>query len=339
MRASVALCVLWCGCSGEAPPLDELSLRDALRADPAIVVGLGAAERLQLADRFEEERERDRATAPQAVAPGSTAAQQVAAIDAPLEQRGEDAFVVARLELAERATLRAFTALKAEGAANGGEPLALDGPPAADATAADETRALAGRAGDVLRALVAQSGARRLERVKQWPIAAVVSGDTIYVNASWLAAMAALESDAARAGSGGGGRVRLPARRSSGWAPLPMPWDVPDGGTDDGGAELPDLSMPDLSMPDLASTDLAFTTTTTRTSGCGSSSCSTCDSCNKSCDNTTMDIQKSSDSCQQCQNNCAKNKCSVGGERTPFGTLAWLLLPAIYVGRRARRRS
>src|SRR5207248_1096174 len=53
-----------------------------------------------------------------------------------------------------------------------------------------EARALAGEAGASLRALVRAAGARRLERVEGWPIGAVAIGDTVYVNAAWLVALA-----------------------------------------------------------------------------------------------------------------------------------------------------
>jgi len=75
----------------------------------------------------------------------------------------------------------------------GGEPLpVLDGPPAS-ATAAIESRALAGRAGAELRLLLAASGAQHLQRVLGWPAGAVALEETIYVNASWLVALAPAE--------------------------------------------------------------------------------------------------------------------------------------------------
>src|SRR5256885_2006345 len=55
-------------------------------------------------------------------------------------------------------------------------------------TAELERRALDGRAGDEIRALVAAASARRLVRVTQWPVAAVADGDVVYVNAAWLVA-------------------------------------------------------------------------------------------------------------------------------------------------------
>lgn len=65
----------------------------------------------------------------------------------------------------------------------------LDGP-AAGLTAAIEGRALFGQAGVELGILLAASGAHRLQRVVGWPTGAVAIDDTLYVNASWLVALA-----------------------------------------------------------------------------------------------------------------------------------------------------
>src|SRR5580692_1244242 len=56
------LVVLAIGCGEGGPPLDELPLRDALRAGPEVVAGLAPAARSRLAARLEAARTGDRTT-------------------------------------------------------------------------------------------------------------------------------------------------------------------------------------------------------------------------------------------------------------------------------------
>ena len=82
----------------------------------------------------------------------------------------------------------------------------------ATATAPLEAGALAGTAGTSLRALLAASGARRLQRVVGWPVGAIAIDDTVYVDAAWLVALApdagvdggVSDAEAADAARGGG---------------------------------------------------------------------------------------------------------------------------------------
>jgi hypothetical protein len=50
------------------------------------------------------------------------------------------------------------------------------------------------RAGELLSALLHDSGARRLVRVTGWPAGVLVDGDTAYVNAAWLVALSPLSA-------------------------------------------------------------------------------------------------------------------------------------------------
>jgi hypothetical protein len=184
-RLWLVLCaVVLLACSGEgAPPLDELSLRDALGATPATIAALSNEQLKALADRLEKTRLAQNDVEP--LTPQKTPEGNVRSVDEARRGRGTDALIVAIESDKELA------AHPVEAASN--DPLPpLEGTAATDTLDA-ERRALDGRAGAILVELLRTSGAKRLERVVQWPIAAVAIGDTVYVNAAWLVVMAALE--------------------------------------------------------------------------------------------------------------------------------------------------
>lgn len=173
-------------CSGGgAPPLDELSLRDALGASPATVAALSLEQQKSLAERLEATRRAQTDVEP--LTPQKTPEADVRSVDEARRARGGDALIVA---IEGSATLAAHPA-----EATSSDPLPpLEGAPATD-TADAEQRALNGRAGAILVELLRASGARRVIRVTQWPIAAVAVGDAVYVNASFLVVLGALEDD------------------------------------------------------------------------------------------------------------------------------------------------
>ena len=154
-------------CGEGAPPLDELSLRDALGADPEVIAALPEAHRRRLAERFEEAAAN---TLPDSTiaAAVSSVADRVIAVDSARRTEGLDALVLGQVELADRTiTVRGVSPPTVDA------PLPpLEGPPAGT-TGEAEDRALAGRAGSELRALVRDAGAARLVRVTGWPAAAV----------------------------------------------------------------------------------------------------------------------------------------------------------------------
>jgi hypothetical protein len=187
------------GCGGEAPPLDELSLRDTLRAEPEVVASLGDEVRQRLATRFEMARIAGGASDEIADAP--TPAAEVTALDEARTRRSADALVVGA-----SAGGVAWPVAATVGASESAALPPLEGEVATN-TAALEARALEGPAGAALRGLVATSGARRLERVVEWPVGAIAIGDTVYVDASWLVALAPVETSA----DGGVGIAPAPA--------------------------------------------------------------------------------------------------------------------------------
>jgi hypothetical protein len=191
MRAATlaVLISLFAACSN-APPLAELPLRDALSATPEAIAELPESARRSLADRLESAR---KVPQPREPAPTqATAADEVRTVDAARIARGADALVIA---LDKESSLHVHVD---DGAPIDAPLPALEGAPATD-TADDEARAIDGRAGAILVDLAKVSGARHVVRVTQWPIAAVAVGDTIYVNAAWLVALASLETSDAGA--------------------------------------------------------------------------------------------------------------------------------------------
>ena len=205
-RASLVLGLLSlaAGC-GDGPPLDELPLRDALRAEPAVVAALPAPARAQLAARLEAARTGDGGS--DSVASGANPGALVGALDDARARRSADALIVGAIG---GGVGRPIATAAASSDQQSLPP--LEGLGATD-TAGLEARALAGAAGGPLRGLLAYSGASRLERVVGWPAGAVAIGDTVYVDASWLVALAPAD-DAADGGAdargagvvGGGGR-------------------------------------------------------------------------------------------------------------------------------------
>lgn len=174
------------GCSGaEAPPIDELALRDALGASPSVLTQLTEAQLKALADRLETARRGQ--SGAEKLELQKTPEADVRLVDEARKGRGEDA-LIAGVEVAAAIEPRPTEVVTST------DPLPpFEGTPATD-TASAEKRALDGRAGSIVLDLLRTSGAKRIERVVQWPIGAVAIGDTVYVNAAWLVAMASLES-------------------------------------------------------------------------------------------------------------------------------------------------
>jgi hypothetical protein len=181
------LFVLLVGCGEGAPPLDELPLRDALQASPDVVAALSDGARGRLAARFAlasaGDPGADTNIAPEGVS--SPPAALVRSLDTQREQRSGDPLILGEIDAGVVRPLR-------EAAHPVGEASlpALEGEAISATAAALEARGLAGDAGRSLSALLAASKAIRLQRVLGWPTGAVAIGDTIYVNAAWLIALA-----------------------------------------------------------------------------------------------------------------------------------------------------
>ncbi|MFO0762803.1 MAG: hypothetical protein U0359_40575 [Byssovorax sp.] len=181
------------GCGGADPPFEELPLRDALTASPEAIAALAPEARKELGERMEQARAAQLDGEPAASGPNPTPAGLVRALDAVRELRGEDALVVAAIEPSAGAISFHPLVVELEGEDAGDLP-PLEGAPG-ETTSTLEEGALDGRAGKVASALLHRAGAHRLVRVSAWPAGAVAADGVVYVNASWLVALAALDPE------------------------------------------------------------------------------------------------------------------------------------------------
>ena len=189
--AVVALLSLSAGCGAESPPLSELSLRDALSADPVWVAALPASEGQRLAQRMEEARAVTDVDRLPSLA-GSGLGGVVQAVDAARATVGKDAAMLASLRRSSDGVVMS-TLLLADSELSTAVLPPLLGSQATDSTYSREVTALRGTAGRLLSALLRRTGATTLMRVTQWPVAVVEEGGSLYVNAAWLVAMSTLE--------------------------------------------------------------------------------------------------------------------------------------------------
>lgn len=193
-----ATSLLACGlgaCAAEAPPLDDLPLRDALGADPEVIAALPADAQRGLGTRFEDARrgadEREEVHYGARTPPAA----EVRDADRAREARGDDALIVATIT-ADQGSF-AVRAQRLEAAEAPRALSSIEGTPPATATADAEDEALRGHAGAIVAGLAERSGAKHVVRAVGWPAGAVAIGDAVYVNPSWLVAMAALEDQSA----------------------------------------------------------------------------------------------------------------------------------------------
>jgi cell division septation protein DedD len=179
-------------CNAEAPPYDELPLRDALSAAPDVIAALPEQARRDVAERLEEAHLASGEEAAIGEAGVPTVPALVRTADAEREEDEKDAIVIGSIEpRAGGFVLRGIGIGKpGEGAI---ELPALEGAPATS-TAGLEEAALRGRAGAILGALGATMEVRELVRTTGVPAGVVAMDGTLYVNASWLVALSALEA-------------------------------------------------------------------------------------------------------------------------------------------------
>jgi len=179
--------LLLAGCDQGEPPFDQLPLRDALRADPAVLAGLSDATRARLASRFEAARTGDTTVDHFSEDPSPTPGSAVAKMDQARQARKAEPLLLG--------LLRDGAAWPIDGDHPSPAPLPPLGGVPATSSADVEARALDGRAGAELRILMAASGAQHLERVVGWPSGAVAIDDTLYVNAGWLVVLARADAE------------------------------------------------------------------------------------------------------------------------------------------------
>lgn len=342
------------GCAAGAPPLDELPLRDTLRADPEVVSDLAQDARARLAARFQTAGARDTTSDPVETG-ASSPALVVAQIDVSRQHRSADALVAglvgggAAQAVALGSDSRSGTLPPLEGMA-------------ATTTAAMETRALEGPAGASLRELVATSRAWRMERVTGWPVAAIAVGDTVYVNGAWLVAMAPADADAGTADGGScdaggcdagtGGAVDLTGMRPGG-ANGALGGRSGRGGA--GGASPPSSGLSESTWippsfdggvvvygPTTSSggTDPGSSTlddTAALADGCAAAS-DGCDSTSDSGDDSCSNQDDSSDSCSNSGDDADATNCQTAPGRHPTrpATVAWMMAPLVYLWGRKR---
>ena len=353
--------VLLAACGELAPPLEQLPLRDTLRADPEVVVTLNDGARQSLAERLllmrgnrtPDEPVDDPAAPPQEL---------VARLDRAREGRGQDVLVAAVLDgngvvrPVHEATPDVQGSLP---------PLETSAAPAP--TLEMESRALAGRAHSQLRALLAQSGAHHLQRVVGWPIGAIAIGDRVYVNAAWLAALAPVApgdggADAGSATTSGGpapaagesvpaaaipdGENRAqPAPQSDATSPAPPPYDggvvivSPLSGYD-GGVYIPPPTPPP--SPPVNSGDDCAAACASSSSGSSGDDCSSSgdDGCSSTDDGSGGDCSSSTDDGSGCETSADEGEgCQVarGRRRDGKSTLLTLGAPLAFLLPRRRR--
>jgi len=358
---------LFVGCGEAGPPLDELPLRDTLRAEPEVVAGMSQDARLRLAARLETARMAEPAT--DEVGDGaSTPGALVAVLDRLREKRLAEPLVVGAIAggLARPVVDRAAIGYRPTSS------LPVVEGESAGTTAVLESRALEGEAGASLRTLLAASGAKRISRVVGWPIGALAIGDVVYVNASWLVALAPGDGAGPDGGSDGPPSSPNAAAGTPAAASGPIAFSAADGGlasVTDGGESSPvavgeAASLPGQSQiaaaaggegadgggptpppsPPPPTVDPSFWDACSAgadTCGSASDSCdtSTVDGSSDSCSGTTDD--GSGDSCSGTTDDGSGDSCSTppddgggcqvsssrGHHRAHTGTLLWLLAP------------
>jgi len=188
----IALAGVIAGCGEEAPPYENLPLRDALRAAPEVVVTLSDDARRELAFRLQDAEEVEPETV--VFAPKTLDLDVlVTSADAVREASSKDAVMFGEIVATEGHGLFEIQA-KADSDIDDSKPLDLRGK-ASDAAGPFEEAALRGAAGKTLRSFVEQTHAKSVVRMTGLPVAAVAWKDQVYVNETWLVAMSALENE------------------------------------------------------------------------------------------------------------------------------------------------
>lgn len=190
-----ALAFVLPGCGQDAPPYGDLPLRDALRASPDVIAGLSYDTRRDLALRLDNAALEQETESTLTVAENASIDALADVADEAREDLEIDALVIGEvLPEAQNVRLRSedIDAPTLERSVVG--PIFLQGA-RSPSTQALEDVALRGRAGKWLRALSGRTGAIRMVRTTGLPMGAWTYKDTLYVNASWLVAMSALEEN------------------------------------------------------------------------------------------------------------------------------------------------
>ena len=352
---------LLAACGEIAPPLEQLPLRDTLRADPEVVAALDDGARRSLADRLLLTPGSQTASDP-VDDPAAPPQQLVARLDRARERGGQDALVTGVLD--GSGAVRALP----EAAAGVKDPLPpLEAGAGPAPTLALEARALGGRAERPLRALLAVSGAHHLKRVVGWPVGAIAIGDNVYVSAAWLVALApSAPADAGAAAdtdiglatappagaetapitATAAGEIRAPAAAQNDGRPAgPTGYD---GGVTivaplslyDGGVYVPPPAPVPPPPPVSSGDDCAAACAASSSSGDDCSSSSGGDDCSSTDDGSGSDCSSSTDDGSSCEtSNDEGEGCQVARGRRHDSKGTWLTLatPLAFLLPRRRR--
>ena len=198
--AFMATTLVACSDSTE-PPFDELPLRDALDADPEVIATMSTDAQKSLAVRLHDAQRMQaqagfttRTTSNDETLERDAVEALVVSLDRTRETNQEEALVTATLDVASADPLLLAPPVGLSGNTASTKVIdlsMLEGADPKSPTAEAEKRALAGEAGLILADLAEQAHADRFIRVSRWPVGAVAAGRTVYVNSSWLVAMAA----------------------------------------------------------------------------------------------------------------------------------------------------
>ncbi len=321
-------------CGTAEPPLEQLELRDALLSEPAVIAGLPREAQQRLAGRFWAAVALPESEQRMPPAEASAPEPRLRRLDAQRQQRGQDAFLIGSLGRdAVAETLRPFYRPARSSPTAPLPPLAG---PASTATQAQEARALAGRAGAAIEDLRNVSGAVQLERVTGWPTAVLAMDDKIYINATWLTAVAALEPGEplgpAQSGAQslrGGAAAGRPTLLYGGIYALP--------GDEHGGIgqHVEALSTDAVDPAAPPSDDPAATGGFGSCSSCSSSSCSSCSSSSSSCNSSSSNCNVnlcSSSADKECCRACALAPAPAGPDLSMVWMTLWLSLPLLFLG-------
>ncbi len=220
--------LLLAGCGQDEPPYDGLPLRDALRASPEVVASLSLETRREVAQRMEQATQGDDAAMALPSPEVTTIDALSRSADEAREDRGQDALVLGEVVLQPNELVVSTAGIDEQNAYRvPAGPILLRGRPGVE-TAAFEDAALRGRAGQLLRELSLRTETQQLVRTTGLPMGAWAFGDTLYVNASWLVAMSALEEPLPVSPMTTG---ILPGTRKPGNKPLSVdfhPYNLPD---------------------------------------------------------------------------------------------------------------
>lgn len=338
LAAAVPLWALG-GCGAADPPLDQLELRDALMSDPVVIAGLSQEAQQRLAGRFWAAVALPEQVQTLTQRDASSPEQRLRRMDVLRQQRGQDAFLMGVWSSDLGVVTVSPFYRPARPTPSSPLPPLLGRP--SGVTQVPEARALAGRAGAAIEDLRNVSGAVYLERVTGWPTAVLAIGDRVYINATWLTAVAALESaepkNPAQSGalSQPGSASSLPGRASlyGSYGNLSA---LPEGGsgiaaaTHALSADAVDPAAPESGEPAASGGFGSCSSSSCASSSCNSSSCSSASATPSSC---TVNLC-SSTADKECCRACALAPERSGRDGPDLSTLwmmLWLSVPLLFL--------